>query len=271
MIQVHKKVVETWTALKAALSSAPVPAAPAVVHPNILKDVDSEWDTEKSDNIVTCHYRMIGGVLCRWWGDGPEPSGVKKIDAALSSAPVDAPVQAGAGVVDFKKAEQTLCDAVQLLTGWHADIAWTDWDEDVKDRCVDLLKQLGAVVKLQSDLSAPVAPASAGVVESNDPCDYCDTRYCSSHIINKTAGGMACKLDPLKPYKYFIGKRLSSAPVDAPVHAVAGVDALKGLPRYSCGDGHDPCGHGSGLFQTVCGDVFKVADVLAALSQNKEA
>ena len=53
--------------------------------------------------------------------------------------------------------------------------------------------------------------------------------------------------------------------------AGAGVDALKGLPRYSCGDGHDPCGHGSGLFQTVCGDVFKVADVLAALSQNKEA
>ena len=50
----------------------------------------------------------------------------------------------------------------------------------------------------------------AGVVESNDPCDYCDTRYCSSHIINKTAGGMACKLDPLKPYKYFIGKRLPS-------------------------------------------------------------
>ena len=143
---VHGDVVETWTALKAALSSAPVPAAPAVVHPNILKDVDSEWDTEKSDNIVTCHCRMIGGVLYRWWGDGPEPSGVKKIDAALSSAPVDAPVQAGAGV-----------------------------------------------------------------------------------------------------------------------------DALKGLPRYSCGDGHDPCGHGSGLFQTVCGDVFKVADVLAALSQNKEA
>jgi len=78
-------------------------------------------------------------------------------------------VPAPVGVVDFKKAEQTLCDAVQLLTGWHADIAWTDWDEDVKDRCVDLLKQLGAVVKLQSDLSAPVAPAPV----AGEPCTKC--------------------------------------------------------------------------------------------------
>jgi len=50
--------------------------------PNILKHVTSEWTKEPNDDAVTCHHRMIEGVLCRWWGDGPTPDGVAIIDKA---------------------------------------------------------------------------------------------------------------------------------------------------------------------------------------------
>lgn len=48
-------------------------------------------DTTETEGrqIVTCHTRVIGGVLCRWWGDGPQPTGVEILDAAaLRHAPV---------------------------------------------------------------------------------------------------------------------------------------------------------------------------------------
>lgn len=51
---------------------------------NILREVSSEWDTTMNTNEVTCHSRMIEGVLCRWWGDGPTPKGVAVIDAAAT-------------------------------------------------------------------------------------------------------------------------------------------------------------------------------------------
>ena len=50
---------------------------------NILRNVSSEWRTTMADNQVTCHDRMVEGVLCRWWGDGPTPPGVAVIDNAL--------------------------------------------------------------------------------------------------------------------------------------------------------------------------------------------
>ena len=52
---------------------------------NVLREVSSEWDTTMNDN-ETCHSRMIGGVLCRWWGDGSTPEGVKWIDDAAPAA-----------------------------------------------------------------------------------------------------------------------------------------------------------------------------------------
>jgi len=50
---------------------------------NLLKDVDSGWDVTFGPNEATCHTRMVGGVMCRWWGDGPAPSGVHLINAAI--------------------------------------------------------------------------------------------------------------------------------------------------------------------------------------------
>lgn len=84
-----------WLEQRIAAISAP---ASASVYPNILKDVDSDWDTEKNEGAVTCHSRMIGGVLCRWWGDGPEPSGIVKINAALSAPAPAVPVADAKGV-----------------------------------------------------------------------------------------------------------------------------------------------------------------------------
>lgn len=41
-----------------------------------------DWITERQENNVTCHTRIIGGVLCRWWGEGELPPGVRAIDEA---------------------------------------------------------------------------------------------------------------------------------------------------------------------------------------------
>lgn len=49
----------------------------------ILKEVSSEWETTKNDNEVPCHSRMVEGVLCRWWGDGPAPRGVAILDSRV--------------------------------------------------------------------------------------------------------------------------------------------------------------------------------------------
>jgi ribA/ribD-fused uncharacterized protein len=52
---------------------------------NLLRDETSQWEvqTESEGNpCVPCHARVVGGVLCRWWGDGNPPSGVELIDRA---------------------------------------------------------------------------------------------------------------------------------------------------------------------------------------------
>lgn len=59
--------------------------APPAERANILREVSSEWDTEQNDNAVTVHHRMVAGVLCRWWGDGPTPKGVALIDTAAAA------------------------------------------------------------------------------------------------------------------------------------------------------------------------------------------
>lgn len=70
-----------------APSSGEPPAQSSAAPANVLRNVSSEWKTEKNDAAVTVHHRMVDGVLCRWWGDGPTPPGVAKIDAACSAAP----------------------------------------------------------------------------------------------------------------------------------------------------------------------------------------
>lgn len=72
--------------------SSPVETSARPLTPNILKHVTSEWATEKNDMAVTVHHRMVEGVLCRWWGDGPVPDGVALIDRAASSVKATAPL-----------------------------------------------------------------------------------------------------------------------------------------------------------------------------------
>ena len=42
------------------------------------------WEHRKEEGEVPCHTRVIGGILCRWWGDNP-PSGVAMLDEAFPS------------------------------------------------------------------------------------------------------------------------------------------------------------------------------------------
>jgi hypothetical protein len=59
---------------------------------NPFKVLTSEWQTDRGENQVTCHSRMVDGVLCRWWGDD-EPPGTAKIDAAASAQSANAPLR----------------------------------------------------------------------------------------------------------------------------------------------------------------------------------
>lgn len=44
------------------------------------------WEYEAGPGEVTCHSRVIAGVLCRWWGEGAAPRGVAVIDQAAALA-----------------------------------------------------------------------------------------------------------------------------------------------------------------------------------------
>lgn len=66
---------------------------------NILRNVSSEWSTTAAKGEVTCHTRMVGGVLCRWWGGGPTPPGVRQIDKAIDIA-VSASVTDGGWIAE---------------------------------------------------------------------------------------------------------------------------------------------------------------------------
>ena len=57
-----------------------IPPLPASAY---SADVTTGWEKTKGDNEIACHSRMIGGVLCRWWGDGEVPSGVEMLNAAF--------------------------------------------------------------------------------------------------------------------------------------------------------------------------------------------
>jgi hypothetical protein len=46
---------------------------------------ESDWELS-GVSPVTCHSRVIGGVLCRWWGDGDIPVGVEIINHAADQA-----------------------------------------------------------------------------------------------------------------------------------------------------------------------------------------
>jgi hypothetical protein len=50
------------------------------------------WQTtDTGENQIPCHSLMLGGVLCRWWGDKNSiiPSGVELIDTLLNEPKVD--------------------------------------------------------------------------------------------------------------------------------------------------------------------------------------
>lgn len=97
---------------------------------NPLKVLTSEWRTDRNENEVTCHSRMVDGVLCRWWGDDMPP-GVAKIDAAASAKRaregyVEVPVsltmsRAVAEVVNRivdKPKSRLLADEIDVLLGF---------------------------------------------------------------------------------------------------------------------------------------------------------
>ena len=50
-------------------------------------------------------------------------------------------------MADVTKAdlEPVLINVAQLLDGWHADVAWTEWDEDVRHQVSVLLAKLNDV------------------------------------------------------------------------------------------------------------------------------
>jgi hypothetical protein len=58
---------------------------------------DAAWTTHTRDAdgnpCVAEHSRVVGGVLCRWWGDGPAPAGVAMIDRATDQQSVRADLE----------------------------------------------------------------------------------------------------------------------------------------------------------------------------------
>jgi hypothetical protein len=43
-----------------------------------------------------------------------------------------------------KEAISVLTDVAQLISGWHADIVWSEWDESVRKRVSELLHKFYA-------------------------------------------------------------------------------------------------------------------------------
>ncbi len=39
---------------------------------------------------------------------------------------------------------ELLTDIAQLLDGWHTDVVWSDWDENIRKRVSEMLKELYA-------------------------------------------------------------------------------------------------------------------------------
>ena len=75
-----------------AKGAAPEPRAPQSFPVHDISD--GAWHTESSEGIVTCHSRVIGGVLCRWWGD-IAPAGVAMLDEVSPPESKPAPVEPG--------------------------------------------------------------------------------------------------------------------------------------------------------------------------------
>lgn len=78
--QLEALLITTGRDLMAAVPAAPLPPTPKT----------SEWHTFVNPPAMTIHTRDVGGVLCRWWGDGPVPAGVALIDAAAAAVGRDA-------------------------------------------------------------------------------------------------------------------------------------------------------------------------------------
>ncbi len=103
---IGKRVVEA----EATRSVAPLDETPSkqrVAYPPVPEQIKDQrapifgegtgvgWDTDtdasppfSGTRAIPCHSRLVGGVLCRWWGDGPTPAGVALIDAAVRTPEV---------------------------------------------------------------------------------------------------------------------------------------------------------------------------------------
>ena len=44
--------------------------------------------------------------------------------------------------LDLPHLRETLCHVAQLLDGWHADAAWSEWDADVRRRVSEIQQRL---------------------------------------------------------------------------------------------------------------------------------
>lgn len=53
------------------------------------------WERTKEPGAETVTSRVVGGVLCRWWGDGSTPEGVVLINRAVNGPPSSEASQAG--------------------------------------------------------------------------------------------------------------------------------------------------------------------------------
>lgn len=61
------------------LQSLPIDEVQEPPSPSLLMGDSQGWIAERDPGTVPCHSRVIGGVLCRWWGDTPPP-GVARLD-----------------------------------------------------------------------------------------------------------------------------------------------------------------------------------------------
>lgn len=51
----------------------------------LLDATDPNWTVTIGKGEINCHSKNIGGVLCRWWGNGEPPSGVKSLEEIKST------------------------------------------------------------------------------------------------------------------------------------------------------------------------------------------
>jgi hypothetical protein len=70
-----------------SLEAAPPAETEAAPSPFDMGPTTSAWEHTHGSGEIACHSRVVKGVLCRWWGEGPAPEGVALIDRAAVNGP----------------------------------------------------------------------------------------------------------------------------------------------------------------------------------------